>query len=49
MGCLDKESLGSGDPLMPRHSALSAAAVAALVAALLLLWFEDVGPGCGSR
>ncbi|XP_039721523.1 protein HTATIP2 isoform X2 [Pteropus medius] len=33
---------------MPRHAALSAAAVAALVAALLLLWLEDVGPAGGS-
>lgn len=33
---------------MPRHAALSAAAVAALVAALVLLWLEDVGPGDGS-
>ncbi|XP_036076399.1 oxidoreductase HTATIP2 isoform X1 [Rousettus aegyptiacus] len=33
---------------MPRYAALSAAAVAALVAALLLLWLEDVGPEGGS-
>ncbi|XP_039092688.1 oxidoreductase HTATIP2 isoform X2 [Hyaena hyaena] len=48
MGRGDAQPRAPGGSLMPGPAALSAAAAAALMAALFLLWLEDAGPGAGS-